>query len=89
MKFQENPFGQLPQFGPMAGPNGFTGQNPFLGMQMISGMFGDDDEKKRRRGISPLAMLSPMAGLMASYPKYAMFGISPALGAANLLGAFK
>jgi hypothetical protein len=27
--------------------------------------------------------------MLMSHPKYAMFGLSPALGLANILGAFK
>lgn len=40
-------------------------------------------------GMSPLMALSPMLGLMQSHPGAAMFGISPALGFARMLGAFK
>lgn len=50
---------------------------------------GDPSQQQHHGGINPLMFLSPMAGLMASHPGAAMFGISPALGFARMFGAFK
>jgi hypothetical protein len=49
----------------------------------------DESPHGHHGGLNPLMMLSPMGGMLMSHPKYAMFGLSPALGLANILGAFK
>lgn len=87
--------GQLPGYGqsqnPMAqNPMGqMQGLLPGMGQLPSMGQMGQEDEEKKHKGLSPLMALSPLGGLFASHPKAAMFGLSPALGLANLLGAFK
>lgn len=79
MQFQQNPFGQLPQFGqqqpmdPFAGGGGFAGQ---MGGMMPSFL---PEEKKKKKGMNPLTMLA----LMSQSP------LMGGIGIANLLGAFK
>lgn len=95
-------FGSLPQFGggsmypggpmTMAGPTGFSGQMPFgmSGVPQIQdgGMFGNDPKKKK--GFNPLMFLSPLAGMfMSGHPNIGLGMISPGLGIARALGAFK
>lgn len=64
---------------------------PMSMMGLGEGMFGQDPQKKKKKGIgfNPLMLLSPFGGLMAESPKTAMSLMSPAFGIANLLGAFK
>ena len=91
MQFQDNPFASLqqPQLGQMAGPGGFAGGG-FAGMLpqmggMGGGMFG---KPKGGGGFNPM-MLSPFGYAMHKDPRIAFAMLSPALGIANLLGAFK
>lgn len=95
MQFQDNPFGSLPQFGQpqqgMAGPGGFAGGMPQFG-GFGAGMFGapPEDEEKKKRGMNPLMMLSPLAAAFGSgHPNIGLGMISPAFGIARALGAFK
>lgn len=90
MQFQENPFGQMPQFGGMAGPGGFAGGDmgmPGLGGMMAGGMFGAPD-KKKKGGFNPM-MLSPLLYAFSQNPKIGLSMLSPGIGIANMLGAFK
>jgi len=86
--------GQLPQFQQQQGgmSEGMPGQQMQGGTpgQMPGQLpqFGMDD-KKKKKGIPPWAMLSPMAGMFAANPKMALTALSPGIGIANLLGAFK
>jgi hypothetical protein len=73
----QQPVGQLPSYTQQQ-------QAP----QQLPAM-GDPSQQQHHGGINPLMFLSPMAGLMASHPGAAMFGISPALGFARMFGAFK
>lgn len=43
----------------------------------------------KKSGFDPLMMASPMGWALAEHPDYALPLLSPALGVANLLGAFK
>lgn len=61
-----------------------AGQLPSYGAPQQQGQGGGHGG-----GFNPLMMLSPIGGLMMSNPKLGMFGLSPALGLANMLGAFK
>jgi hypothetical protein len=63
------------------------GQPPQGQMPPLPG--GDESPQGHHGGFNPLMLLSPMGGLMASHPKLGMSLMSPALGMANLFGAFK
>lgn len=84
-------FGQmLPQFGqqfgqPMGGMQDYSQMLP-MGDQMGGGMFGKP--KKKQGGFNPL-MLSPLAYAFSKDPKIGLAMLSPGIGIANLLGAFK
>lgn len=45
--------------------------------------------KRKRGGMSPLAMLSPMAFMMAQNPEIGLSMLSPGAGLLSALGAFK
>lgn len=78
-------YGQFPQFGQQ------QPMDPFAGSGQMSGMmpsFLPEDEKKKK-GMNPLMMLSPMMALMSQNPKMGLAMLSPGIGIANLLGAFK
>lgn len=81
MQFQDDPFGSLPSFGGGGYPGG-----PMAG-DMPEGMFGA--AKKKKKGLNPMMLFSPMGGLMMQDPKMAMSLLSPAFGIANMFGAFK
>jgi hypothetical protein len=71
----------------MAGPTGFGGQMPgqgsFLGSDFMQ-------PKQQHHGMNPLMMLSPLMSAFASgHPNIGLGMISPALGIARALGAFK
>lgn len=76
-------YGSLPQFGSMY-PGGQMGMG-----DMSGGMFGQDPMKKKKKGMNPLMMLSPFAALMSQSPKMGLTMMSPGIGIANMLGAFK
>jgi hypothetical protein len=73
-------YGMLPMFG---------GQ--MMGGMMGGGMFGgqDDEEEKKRRGMNPLQMMSPLAMLAGHHPGMALGMISPLAGGMRALGLFK
>jgi hypothetical protein len=73
-------YGMFGQMSPFMQPNA-----PFLGQAMMQ----QPQQQHHNGGFNPLMFLSPMAGMMMSDPKMGLFGLSPALGFANLLGAFK
>jgi hypothetical protein len=73
------PMGQLPSFSQPAAAAQPMGQLPAM----------DQATQQHHGGMNPLMFLSPMAGLMASHPGAAMFGLSPALGFARMFGALK
>lgn len=93
-------FGGFPQFGQQFGQQqpfgGFGGMQDFAGdvfpggsMPMPGfggGMFGKP--KKKQGGFNPL-MLSPLAYAFSKDPKIGLAMLSPGIGIANLLGAFK
>jgi len=61
---------------------------PQQAQQQLPAM-GDPSQQRHGGGFNPLMLLSPMGGMMMSHPGAAMFGLSPALGFARMLGAFK
>jgi len=73
-------FGGLPSFG---------GFQPQFGQ----GMFGqdpNDPRKKKQQGFNPMMFMSPIAGMfMSGHPNMGLGMISPGLGIARALGAFK
>lgn len=88
-----NAFGGFPQFGDggmgggpmsMAGPSGFAGDMP-------GGMFGAAPmDPKKKKQMNPLMMMSPLLGMFLSgHPNIGLGMISPGLGIARALGAFK
>jgi hypothetical protein len=88
-------FGGFPQFGQQFGQQqpfgGFGGMQDYsqmlpMGDQMGGGMFGKP--KKKQGGFNPL-MLSPLAYAFSKDPKVGLAMLSPGIGIANLLGAFK
>ena len=87
---------------PTAGPSGFGGplggsflgqnllgqQQPGIGMGMGMGMAGQ--QQGSHHGFSPWMMLSPLLGaFMSGHPNLGLGMISPGLGIARALGAFK
>lgn len=78
--------GSLPQFG---GGSMYPGGPMSMGDGSGMGMFGQDPKKKKKSGFNPLMMLSPFAALMSQDPKMGLAMMSPGIGIANLLGAFK
>jgi hypothetical protein len=87
--------GQLPQYGqqgPMQQP-----PQPQMMQQpqaMQQGQLppmqqGDPNQHHHHGGFSPWMMLSPLGGMFASNPKMGLAMLSPGIGIANLLGAFK
>lgn len=72
----------MPQFGQMQ-------QMPYLGQSFLQPQDDEEEKKRKQGGFNPLMMLSPMAGMMASHPKMGLAMLSPGIGIANLLGAFK
>ncbi len=69
-----NEFGGLPSFGGFD-PNAMGG--------------GVVDPRKKKKGMNPLMMLSPLLGMFASgHPNIGLGMISPGLGIGRALGAF-
>ena len=73
---------QMPQMQPQAQPQPQPqdGQLPAM---------GDPQQQHHGGGFNPLMMISPMGYMLAKHPKYALAALSPGIGMANLLGAFK
>lgn len=86
MQMPNDPFGSMPSF---AGPSGFAGDSMGLPPAFGTGMFGSQPQKKKKNGLSPWMLLSPMAGLMASHPGIALSLLSPGAGGLRALGAFR
>jgi hypothetical protein len=88
MMMQQDPFAQygMQQPFPMAGPSGLAGD--FSPGAMGGGMFGAPPKKKQ--GMNPLMMMSPLMAMFASgHPNLGLGMISPGLGLARALGVFK
>jgi hypothetical protein len=63
-------------------------QQPFLGQQFMQPT-DPSSHSHHGGGFSPLMMISPFAGLMSQHPKLGLSMLSPGLGLASFLGAFK
>jgi hypothetical protein len=85
---QTQPTGQLPSYGaPQT-----QGQLPPMGGQMTpgGGMGGAPMQGGGHHGFNPMMFMSPLAGMfMSGHPNIGLGMISPGLGIARALGAFK
>lgn len=96
MMYQQDPFASMMgQFGQMSGMEGMAGPGGFAGPQeggfggFGGGMFGAPQGKKKKGGFNPM-MLSPLLSMFTSgHPNIGLGMISPGLGLARALGAFK
>ena len=68
--------GQMPQFGQL--------------LAMLQQHNPDDEQKQRHGGMNPMMAMSPLLGMfMSGHPNLGLGMISPGLGIARALGAFK